>query len=138
MGGVGYVVDISIFNILLYAGGSGPLNDKPITAKVISTVLATLVTYSGNRWWTFRHRQRTGLGREYVLFFVLNAIGLAIAAGALAVSRYVLGLEGPLADNISANVVGLGLATLFRFWSYRRWVFREVKHHLPETVTAVD
>jgi len=42
----------------------------------------------------------------------------------LAVSHYALGFTSPLADNIAANVVGLGLATAFRFWSYRRWVFR--------------
>ena len=35
------------------------------------------------------------------------------------------GLKGPIADNVSANVIGLGLGTLFRFWSYRRWVFPE-------------
>ena len=27
-------------------------------------------------------------------------------------------------DNISANVIGLGLGMLFRFWSYRTFVFR--------------
>jgi hypothetical protein len=39
------------------------------------------------------------------------------------VSHYALGFTSPLGDNIAANVVGLGLATAFRFWSYRRWVF---------------
>ena len=60
-----------------------------------------------------------------MLFFILNAIGMAIAAGCLAFSRYVLDLHTQLADNIAANVIGLGLGTLFRFWSYRKWVFRE-------------
>lgn len=62
-----------------------------------------------------------GVAREYALFFVLNAIGLVITVAPLAVSRYVLGLSGPLADNLAANVLGWGLASLFRFWSYRRW-----------------
>jgi len=125
VGGVGYITDVSIFNLLRYAGGEGPLYDKPVTAKIISTVVATVVTYGGNRAWTFRHRERSGYTREYALFFVLNAVGLAIAAGCLAISHYLFDLTSPLADNISANVVGIGLATTFRFWSYRRFVFRE-------------
>lgn len=123
VGGVGFVVDLVVFNALLFAGGDGPLNHKPLTAKTISVVAATLVTYTGNRVWTFRHRARTGFAREYGLFFLLNGVGLAIALCCLGISRYVLELSGPVADNVAANVIGLGLGTLFRFWSYRRWVF---------------
>jgi putative flippase GtrA len=86
-------------------------------------LVATVFTYAGNRHWTFRHRARTGVAREYPLFFLLNGIGLGIALACLATSRYVLGFSGPLADNVSANVVGLLIGTLFRFWSYRKWVF---------------
>ncbi len=125
VGSVGFVVDIAVFNALLYSGGEGPMHHKPLTAKTISVLVATLVTYTGNRVWTFRHRARTGVAREYTLFFLLNAVGLGIALACLAVSRYVLGLSGPLADNVAANVIGLALGTLFRFWSYRRWVFPE-------------
>ncbi|HEU4675379.1 MAG TPA: GtrA family protein [Motilibacteraceae bacterium] len=130
VGLVALVVDVGVFNLVRYAGGDGPLHDKPLTAKTISVVVATTVAYFGNRYWTFRHRGRSGLGREYVLFFVLNGVGLGIALGCLAFSHYVLNLTGPLADNISANVVGLGLGTLFRFWSYRRFVFLEVAEDL--------
>lgn len=121
VGSFGFVVDIAVFNALLYGGG--PLNDKPLTAKTVSVVVATIFTYAGNRHWTFRHRVRTSVAREYPLFFLLNGVGLGIALACLATSRYVLGFSGPLADNVSANVVGLLLGTLFRFWSYRKWVF---------------
>ena len=137
VGGLGFLVDVGAFNLLRYGwglgDGEGPLIDKPLTAKVISVVLATIVTYAGNRNWTWRDRERSGYVREYTLFFVLNAIAMAIAVGTLAVSHYVLGLTSPLADNIAANVVGLALGTAFRFWSYRRWVFKEPA---PETVPA--
>lgn len=132
VGGIGFVVDLVIFNLLLFNGdGTGPLHDSPLWAKTISVVAATAVTYAGNRLWTFRHRARTGLAREYSLFFVLNGVGLGIALACLGFSRYVLGLSGPLADNISANVVGLMFGALFRFWSYRTWVFPA---HKPEPV----
>lgn len=54
---------------------------------------------------------------------LLNGIAIAIGALCLAFSHYVLGLVSPLADNLSGNVIGLGLGTLFRFWSYRKFVF---------------
>ena len=41
----------------------------------------------------------------------------------LAVSHYGLGFTSPLADNIAKNVIGLGIGTVFRFWTYRTWVF---------------
>jgi putative flippase GtrA len=132
VGLLGMVVDLPIYNWLVFdnplvfgEAGDGVLHHKPLTAKLISVTAATIATYLGNRHWTWRHRERTGLHREYVLFFVLNGIGLLIAAGCLGFSRYVLDLHTALADNIAANVIGLGLGTLFRFWSYRRFVFKE-------------
>jgi len=132
VGLVALVVDVGLFNILRFAGGEGPLYDKPLTAKVVSVIVATTVAYIGNRIWTFSDRGRTSYLREYFLFFVLNGAALLITLGCLWFSHYALGLTGPLADNISANVIGLGLGTLFRFWSYRKWVFPEV----PERIVA--
>jgi putative flippase GtrA len=130
--GIGaFVIDIGLFNLLRFAGGEGPMYDKPLTAKIVSVVAATTFAYFGNRYWTFRHRGRTSFGREYVLFFVLNGVGLAISVACLWFSHYALGLTSALADNISANVVGIALGTMFRFWSYRRWVF-------PEDAAAAD
>ncbi|MBW9206912.1 GtrA family protein [Mumia sp. zg.B53] len=126
VGLTGYVVDVSVFNLLRYAG-PGLLEDKPLTAKAISVFVATLVTYFGNRTLTWRHRARASRLREYSLFFVFNGIGMAIALGCLAVSHYLLDLTSPLADNISANVVGLALGTAFRFWAYRTFVFNQVR-----------
>ena len=134
VGSVALVVDVAAFNLLQYAGGSGPLHGHPLSAKAVSVALATTVAYVGNRYWTFRHRARSPVRREYTLFFLLNIVGLGIAVGTLWFSHYVLGFTGPLADNIAANVVGLALATMFRFWSYRRWVFRP---HLPDELTQV-
>jgi putative flippase GtrA len=119
---VAYVVDVGLFNALRFAGPR-LLEDKPLTAKIISTVVATLVAWVGNRYWTFRHRRRASARRELFMFVVMNGIGLGIGLGCLAFSHYVLNLRTPLADNISANVVGLALGTAFRFFAYRTWVF---------------
>lgn len=119
VGMLAFVVDLSAFNAARHLLDLGPL-----TAKTVSVVLATTVAFAGNRSWTFRDRERRGAGRQYLLFFLLNGVGLLIALTCLGFTYYVLDLRGPLAENLSANGVGLVLGTAFRFWSYRRWVFR--------------
>jgi putative flippase GtrA len=132
VGLVALTVDIALFNLLLHQTG------KPLTSKTLSTVVATTVAYIGNRVWTFRRRSRSGVGREYALFFLLNGVGLAIALGCLAISHYLLGFTSRLADNIAANVVGLFLGTTFRFWSYRRFVFPALTPDEEAAVLGVD
>lgn len=89
---------------------------------MIATVAAMIVTYLGSRYWTFRHRERGGMGRETVLFFVLNGIGLGIQLACIGFTNYALGLSDKLASNV-ALFLGICLGTLFRFWSYRKWVW---------------
>ncbi len=128
VGGVGMVVDVTVFNALratvldpqfVYGG--------PIIAKVISTSIAIVVNWIGNRYWTFRTERRTGshsaVLREGIEFGVVSLAGAGIAIGSLWLSHYVLGFTSVLDDNIATNVVGLALGTAFRFALYRFWVF---------------
>lgn len=124
VGALAYVIDVGAFN-LLQAEGLSPIPDKPITAKVISSVLATLFAYTGNRYWAFSHRDVGSHRQSLSLFFAFNAVGMAIASLCLAFTHYALGLTSALADNLSANIIGTGLGTLFRFWAYRRYIFRD-------------
>ncbi|MEU8814556.1 GtrA family protein [Actinoplanes sp. NPDC048796] len=122
VGTISFAIDLAIFNVLLQAGV------ETLFAKTISTVLATTVAFTGNRFWTWRHAAHTNITRQYTMFFVLNAIGLGIGLACLAISHYGLGSVWPvfqtrLADNISGQLVGTAVGTLFRFWSYRRFVF---------------
>ena len=117
VGALSLVIDVAVFNAVLL------VLDKPLTAKVVSTVFSATNAFVLNRAWSFKHRERTNVRREYSLFFVLNVVGLSISLLCLAVSHYVLGFESRLADNIAANGVGLVLGTTFRFWSYRRFVW---------------
>ena len=117
VGALSFVIDVAIFNAVLL------VLDKPLTAKIISTVFSATNAFVLNRAWSFKHRERTNVRREYSLFFVLNVVGLSISLLCLAVSHYVLGFESRLADNIAANGIGLVLGTTFRFWSYRRFVW---------------
>ncbi|KZM79992.1 polysaccharide synthesis protein GtrA [Cellulosimicrobium sp. I38E] len=122
VGAVAYVVDLGLFNLLSFGPGE-LLGHKPLTAKIVSVTVATLVAWVGNRYWTFSARRTQARGRELAAFVVVNVGGMLIAVGCLAISTYALGLTSPLAKNISANVVGLALGTAFRYVAYRRLVF---------------
>jgi putative flippase GtrA len=117
VGVINLFVDIGLFNALHFGAGIGPL-----TSKVVSTSIATTSAYFLNRHWSFSHRARTGLAREYTLFFVLNGIALVMGLLVLATTRYGFGLTDKLSLNV-ANLIGIGIGTVFRFWSYKRWVF---------------
>ncbi len=117
VGSIGAVIDLGGAAYLHLEMGIGPL-----VAKGVSITAATVVTYLGSRFWTFRHRVNQALLREGVLFAVLNIIGLLIAEAVIAFTHYGLGAKGALAYN-AASVAGTGLGTIFRYFSYKKWVF---------------
>lgn len=118
-----------IFNVTMAIGA--------VKATVIATVVTTTLSYLANRHWTYKHRPKTALRREYTLFFAFNLAGMLIQSGVVGFGKYGLGLnegEDRLAFNI-ATCVGIGLATAFRFWSYRTLVFAPA---VPPAAVAAD
>lgn len=117
VGALNFILDIAIFQFLIAYVGADPL-----LSKVISTVTTTTTAYFMHRHWSFSHRARTGIGREYGLFFVLNGITLLMSLLIIGLVRYPLGRTDTLALQL-ANITSIGIGTIFRFWSYKRWVF---------------
>ncbi|HEY9521690.1 MAG TPA: GtrA family protein [Thermopolyspora sp.] len=126
VGALAFVIDLGGTNLMRYGVGLGAL-----TSKVLATIIAATFSYLANRYWTWRHREQSGMAREYFLFFVLNGIGLLISLLIIGFVEYTLRLQSPLAYNISI-ILGNGLGTLFRFWSYKKWVF------LPPDLPPID
>jgi len=132
VGAVAFVIDLGGYNFLVFGphllgmigegDTEGVLSAKPLTARIISASLATLVAWLGNRLWTFRHRRNRQAHHELALFVFFNVVAMVIAVVCLGFSRYVLDLHSQLADNV-ANILGIGFGTLFRFWAYRKFVF---------------
>jgi len=116
VGLAGVVITDGGANLLRYGVGL----DR-FTAVAIATLVAVAVSFVASRYWTFPHRERTGLGRETALFFAANAIGVAISEGCVWLAA-ALGWEGKVSYNV-ALAGGIGLATLFRYWSYKKWVW---------------
>jgi putative flippase GtrA len=117
VGAVNTVLDFGLAN-LLYLGLAWPA----MGAKTTSVAVAATSSFFMNRHWTFRHRARTGLRREYILFFLLNGVGLLIALACIQFVVRGLGKSGPLWFNI-AQVAGLAIGMAFRFTTYKRFVF---------------
>ena len=117
VGLVGSVVDLGGAAYLHGAVGIGPM-----VSKGLSIIAATVLTYLGSRFWTFRHRVNQALLREGVLFAALNLVGLAIAECVIAFVTYGLDMKGTLVFN-AASLAGTGLGTVFRYFSYKKWVF---------------
>lgn len=119
VGAFGVLVNVAVFNLCIRV-----LDLATVRSGVIATAVAICTNYLGNRYWTYRHADKSRVRRELSLFLFFSGVGLVIENGVLALSHYGLDFTTPLADNVAKNVVGLGLATAFRFWSYRTWVFR--------------
>jgi putative flippase GtrA len=115
VGAIGAIVTI---------GGADAMHDiGKYLAITIATVAGTIITYLGNRYWTFTHRQGQGHARDTTIFFVLNGVGLLIYYACIWVIQDLAGLGGRL-WYLFALIVGTALGTIFRFWSYRKWVWK--------------
>src|SRR3954470_1479031 len=117
VGAVCFVLDVGLFQVLYVHAGV-----DAVLAKLISTLVSTTAAYFGHRHWSFSHRARTGLRREYTLFVAINGITLLLGLFIVWLVRYPLGQEGALVLQV-ANVASIALGTVLRFLSYRRWVF---------------
>lgn len=136
VGGVGYIIDVAAFN--LFRSTSPMAGHDPAWAKTLAVVVAMVVTYTGNRLLTWRDARSEARHREVVLFIVFNTIGLGFSVVTLFISHHLLGMTSALADNISANILGVGLGTAFRFWTYRRFVFTSTQASTTESNPTAD
>jgi putative flippase GtrA len=117
VGALCFLVDIGVFQMLYAHAGVGA-----VLAKLTSTTLSTTLAYFGHRYWSFSHRARTGLRREYTLFFVVNGATLVLGLAIVWFVRYPLDQTHPLVLQ-AANIASIGLGTIIRYLAYRQWVF---------------
>jgi putative flippase GtrA len=103
----------------------GPLNGWPATSWFIANCVGMGLSFYGSRRSAFRHRRASGPGGGFLNYALVNLASFVISMACLWVTRNVLHRQSALADNVSANVVGAALGTVFRFWAFRRFVFKK-------------
>lgn len=136
VGFIGLIIDVALFNLLrLGVFGEGHWAQSAIGAKTISTSVAIVFNWLGNRYWTFRRHRRRNYLREFAEYAIVSVGGMLIALGCLWISHHWLGYTSLVADNVSSNVVGLALGTAFRFLLYRYWVFG---HHRADGLSNLE
>lgn len=118
VGAVGTVVNFGVFNLVRHTSDL-----QVVRASVIATVVAIAVNYVGFRYFTYKDRDKSGRTKELTLFLLFSVIGLVIENGVLYAATYGFGWDGRLESNLF-KFLGIGIATCFRFWSYRTWVFK--------------
>ena len=127
VGATAFVIDMGLFNLFQH-GPLGFLSGHVNTANALAASIATIYSWIMNRVWTYRGRTQENAGREAFLFFFANVCGIGITQFCLLFTHHILGLTSPLADNISAYVVGFALGTAFRFVFYHYVVFTGTKN----------
>lgn len=130
VGGLATILAFLLFNSLVHGWGIGdaPLDGQPYLAYVLANLAGMAVSYRGSRTWVFKDRPPRTADGGRLMFIVINLATMLIPIGCLWVSRNVLGLDDPFSDNIAANVVGLFLGMVARFYLFRTLVFRRPVH----------
>ncbi|MFE6172571.1 GtrA family protein [Streptomyces sp. NPDC056464] len=134
VGGAGLLVNLLVFNLVRHV-----TDLQVVRASVIATVVAIIFNYIGFRYFTYRDRDKGRRTKELSLFLLFSAVGLVIENGVLYAATYGFGWDSPLQSNVF-KFLGIGIATLFRFWSYRTWVFRAlpVEEPVEEPASAAE
>ncbi|MEU8564937.1 GtrA family protein [Streptomyces cyaneofuscatus] len=125
VGAVGLLVNIAVFNLLRHT-----TDLQVVRASVLATFVAILCNYVGFRYWTYRDRDKSRRTRELTLFLLFSAAGAVIENGVLYLATYGFDWNTPVQSNVF-KILGIGIATLFRFWSYRTWVFKALPAARP-------
>ncbi|MCW2494277.1 GtrA family protein [Jatrophihabitans sp.] len=115
IGVLGLAIDLGIFGWLAPHGA--------LKAKCISTLVAMVFSYLGNRYFSFSHRARSSIARETSFFFLINLIVLVVSELIIALFVYPLHYSHGSGVVFWVNFLTIGLGTIFRFWSYKRFVF---------------
>ena len=126
VGAFAFIVDNGLWWLLYH----GVLEGSATKARLISASAATLFSWVANRFWTFRRRRQNNVTRELVLFLIINGVGIVISSGFTWVAQYPMGITDAKWLGF-AGIVGIGVATILRFFAYRFWVFNAVLDEEP-------
>jgi putative flippase GtrA len=132
VGGIGSLIDIGVMNLMTQA-----FNLPLVIGGSISFVCAVANNFLGNRYWTYPDSRSKPVHRQLGMFFVVNAIGIAIRIPILKlVEPPLAGLFESLAhisydaaDALAKNatlLLAIGVVMLWNFFINRYWTYNDV------------
>lgn len=124
---------MSVFNVALLA-----LHMRSLQAKLLSSTVAIAVAFIGSRYFTGPDGAPAHPSAAMLAFVAISVAAALLQVACLWFAHRVLGLTSALADNVSANVIGMGAATVLRFWAFRRFVFVPAGASLADHRTPRD
>lgn len=127
VGGTTFLIDNGVW----YALKLTVLEQKVVTAKAIAVLVAVIASYVLSREWSFHTRGGRERHHEAALFFLVSGVSVGMNLLPLYVSRHMFGFQEPavsllteeIADFVSGSILGMLIATAFKFWAMRKWVF---------------
>ena len=115
VGVLAVIIDFALFNGLLGVGW------KVWAANAVALFVSMTFAFVGNYKWTFAHREVKSLWHAYAAFAGINLAAVAFIE-VIVVAVEVLWAPGALWLNI-AKAVATAVATVVRFFAYKKWVF---------------
>lgn len=133
VGAIGSVVDFGVMNLLTRF-----FSMRLVFAGTISFICAVINNFTGNRYWTYPESRSRHILQQLGMFFVVNAIGIAIRIPILHFAEPPL--EGLFAGlNMSSFIspevaaknatlaIAIGIVMLWNFFVNRYWTYNDVE-----------
>ena len=157
VGGIGFVVDFGIFNLLLNPANGLVLPGAwlyvllsgfgfseyfithlgPTIASAISFVAAVFSNFLWNRYWTYPDSRSRSRRRQFTMFFIVSAVGVLIRIPIVffmtPVFRSLLSSIGALqayTTRLSDNLslaVAVLVVLFWNFFANRHWTYNDVE-----------
>lgn len=122
IGGAATLFDLGVLNLMImFSGLSAGLAFSIF--KGISFLVATCAKYFGDKFWAFEKMEKSEMGKEFIQFFVVTLIGMAINVGIASFCANTVGPQFGLSAKLWANVAGVIAAFGTFAWNFVGYKF---------------
>jgi len=117
VGGFATVIDLKVFEFLIWLF-SLVITINPLVAKSISFIIATLIKYVGNKFWTFQKHEKENITQEAFKFLFVMSIGLLIDISIFYYLSHVIGPQFLISQTIWVKISVLVAAVVAAIWNF--------------------
>ncbi len=133
VGAIGSVVDFGVMNLLTRL-----FSMRLVYAGTISFLCAVINNFTGNRYWTYPESRSRHILQQLGMFFVVNAIGIAIRIpilhfveppleGVFAGMQSLSSVSPEVAAKNATLAIAIGVVMLWNFFVNRYWTYNDVE-----------